>query len=150
QLEAWEDLQAAAALPPARTSEPERLQAMADWNRARRVPLQVGFARHIERSLEVVLDETSPDLAKGHPALAGGRLTPERTVTDRVVWTGRFRVEEARDVRLHLTRATLPPGAEIRVYGRDGALLGPVGPEIVADGGLWTPTIEGPEVWLEV
>jgi len=83
QLEAWEDLQVAAALPPARTSEPERLQAMADWNHARRVPLQVGFARHIERSLEVVLDETSPDLAKGHPALAGGPLARSGDVSSR-------------------------------------------------------------------
>lgn len=67
------------------------------------------------------------------------------------VWTGEVRAVGARAVRLHLTDAYLPRHAELWVYDAFGEAHGPfVGRGPRGDGEVWTPTLRGDTVWLQV
>jgi hypothetical protein len=89
--------------------------------------------------------------AAGAPALrrhGGGYLAG--SPAGGLVWGTRVRVAAAHRLRLHLTGVKLPAGTRMWVWGRGEEprafgleLLGP-------DGDLWTPSVGGEEVFLEV
>ena len=58
-------------------------------------------------------------------------------------------VEEAHRLRLLLEDVRLPAGARLWVYGDDGETRA-FGAELVHDGSLWTPSVAGPTLRLEV
>ena len=63
------------------------------------------------------------------------------------VWSGSFRSPGASGVRLHLTDIALPKGAELYVFGRHGHAFGPY---IGAHKELWTNTVAGDEIVLQL
>jgi hypothetical protein len=163
-----------AELGPATIEAPERLAALAAWNAARRLPPQNGFARplaaprRVELTLVAAGDAAPPAPAAPQapaeprapragfelPGLApvvardGGVLA--QTSFSTVAWGGRVRVGGASRLRLHLAQVTLPAGARLWVHGA-GQTAGPFGAELRgSDGGLWTPSVEGEEVALDV
>jgi lysyl endopeptidase len=68
-----------------------------------------------------------------------------------VVWSGRVSAPGATAMRLHLSPFDLPESAELYVYSADGQAFGPyLGRGPVDDGHLWTNTIFGEEVRLQL
>jgi V8-like Glu-specific endopeptidase len=67
------------------------------------------------------------------------------------VWSGRVTAPGATALRLHLSPFDLPESAELYVYSADGQAFGPyTGRGPVDDGQLWTNTIFGEEVRLQL
>jgi len=62
-----------------------------------------------------------------------------------------LRVEQAWRMRIRLGDVRLPNDTQMWVYGEDGETVGPFGSELMGpDGTLWTPSIGGPEIRLEI
>jgi hypothetical protein len=136
-----------AALAPARAGARDELDALRIWNLAGRSPLKNGFSRPLPETLQVRLD---PAAAAGHDARREG---PAATAAAAgwLHWTARVRVEDAYRLRLHLARVRLPAAAHLWVYGAGGWPAVAFGRELMApEGDLWTPSVGGPEVTLEL
>lgn len=68
-----------------------------------------------------------------------------------VVWSARIAAPGASGLRLHLSPFDLPESAELYVYSADGQAYGPyTGRGPVDDGELWTNTVFGNEVRLQL
>jgi lysyl endopeptidase len=150
-----------AELGPATVEAPGRLAELAAWNRTHRSPLQNGFARPLPapRRVDLAVD---PAAAQPEPPGSAAKAAPPAPVVERdggvlaqtsfstVTWGGKVRVGDASRLRLHLSRVSLPAGARLWVHGA-GRTAGPFGEELIGpDGGLWTPSVEGEEVALDV
>jgi hypothetical protein len=135
-----------AELPAAVFAARREMRELQEWNDRGRMPVRAGFARALSEARVVALDSTVADgEIREH---AGGLLAARAGAA---VWGGGVRVEEAWRLRLHLADAQLPQGARLWVYGANGEVAGPFGEELKGpDGGLWTPSVEGPEIRLEV
>ena len=135
-----------ASLADARSGAADQLSALEAWNRSGRLPLRVGIVRPLPLSRTVPF---TPDLAtRAAGPLAGGAFV--RASGGTTVWGGAVTVADAYRLRLHLADVYLPAGARLWVYGDDGAAEGPFGPELAHDGGLWTPSVAGPTIRVEV
>lgn len=139
-----------AELGPAAVEAPDRLEQLAAWNAAGRLPAQNGFARPLPAPRPVGL--ALPPAAPGAPAAAserdGGVLAATSFTT--AAWGGSVRVAGAFRLRLHLSHVVLPAGARLWVHGA-GQTMGPFGAELVApDRSLWTPAVAGDEIALDV
>ena len=66
-----------------------------------------------------------------------------------VYWSARLVVESSYAFRFRLDDVNLPPGTRIWVHDEDGE-LGPFTPDLVNEGVLWLPAVNGPAVHLEV
>jgi len=124
------------------------VQPIIDWNLAGNLPLRNG----VERTLPNALDVVVPEKAAGTKLefVDGGVLT-RSAADDATVWGSSFRVEDAWRMRLGLGEVRLPPQTQMWVYGDDGETVGPFGTELVGpDGTLWTPSVGGPEIRLEI
>ena len=135
-----------AELPPAVFGARKELRELQEWNDAGRLPVQAGFMRALPEARVVELAE-APAAGEILPH-AGGLLAARRGT---VVWGAGVRVDEGWRLRLHLSAARLPKGARLWVYGSGGETVGPFGAELQdPKGGLWTPSVGGPEIRLEV
>jgi V8-like Glu-specific endopeptidase len=126
-------------------------------------------AKGLANALEVQL--TSEEKAAAEPREDEGRLRvgiqkgvgvvvrPVRSprfgdvanVDESILWTGRVTATGASGIRLHLSPFDLPESAELYVYAADGQVYGPyTGRGPVDDGELWTNTILGDEVRLQL
>src|SRR5207248_5917340 len=66
------------------------------------------------------------------------------------VWSGVIKVEDAHELRLHLENVILPPGTIMWVYGSAGAET-PFDSALIDDRmSLWTPSVDGDTIHLEV
>jgi len=134
-----------ARLAPALEAAPVELNGIAVWNRAKKLPARDGFARPLSQTFEVrfgqeVLTRAEGPYAGGLLGRAGGAL----------VWGAEIRVDSAWRVRLHLADVKLPSGTQLWVYN-DEETAGPFGMELrTAKGDLWTPSVGGGVVRLEV
>ncbi len=135
-----------AELPPAVFAARKELREVQEWNDAGRLPARVGFMRALPEARRVALAEApAAGEIREH---AGGLLAARRGTA---VWGAGVRVDEAWRLRLHLSGAQLPKGARLWVYGSGGETVGPFGAELQdPKGGLWTPSVGGPEIRLEV
>ncbi|HXO29402.1 MAG TPA: serine protease [Thermoanaerobaculia bacterium] len=132
------------SLPPARIAALDSLSAMRAWNAARRRPTQDGFARPLALPVEVVLSagHANSVAESGGIGVDGGQGS--------IAWATRIHVDEAYRLRLHLLDVQLPPGARMWVWGTGGEVR-EFGLELRAPAGdLWTPSVEGPDLMLEV
>jgi hypothetical protein len=143
----------AAALPPFAVLAPvqdgarDELAALRIWNLAGGSPLRNGFSRTLPETLQVRLD---PGAAADHgPRQEGPAATAAGAGWLR--WTARVRVEDAYRLRLHLARVRLPAAARLWVYGSGGWPAVAFGRDLIApEGDLWTPSVGGPEITLEL
>ncbi|MFW6175768.1 MAG: hypothetical protein ACOC7L_02995, partial [Acidobacteriota bacterium] len=134
-----------ARLVEAREGAADRVEALAAWNRAGRLPLRVGIVRELPLPRPVRFgDEFTRSPAGLH---AGGAFV--RVGADATAWGASVRVEEAHRLRLVLEDVSLPAGTRMWVYDRDGEAVA-FGPELAHEGTLWTPSVSGPEIRLEL
>ena len=132
------------SLPAARIAALDSLSAMRAWNAARRRPTQDGFARPLALPVGVVL-------SAGHaPSVAESGGIGVDAGQGSIAWATSIHVDEAYRLRLHLLDVQLPPGARMWVWGAGGEAR-EFGLELRAPAGdLWTPSVEGPDLMLEV
>jgi hypothetical protein len=127
-------------------------------------------ARGLARALEVKLTEA--EKADAEARVVDGRLrvgiekalcavvkigsrakfgATETAADGTVVWSARVAAPGATALRLHLSPFDLPESAELYVYSADGQAHGPyTGRGPIDDGELWTNTIFGDEVRLQL
>jgi len=136
-----------AVLSPAASGARDELDAMRIWNLAGRSPQRNGFSRTLPEALQVRLD---PAAAGDHAARREGAAATA-AAAGWLRWTARVRVESSYRLRLHLARVRLPAAAQLWVYGGGGWPAVAFGRELTApQGDLWTPSVGGPEITLEV
>jgi lysyl endopeptidase len=140
-----------AVLAPAVEAAAGRIEAVQEWNAARRLPARIGFVRPLPLAPQIrFLPETTgtAPFSTVHPPGAVGAMV-QRADGSRV-WGGEVVVEEAHRLRLHLADLRLPQGVRMWVYGEKGEPVGPFGLELAHENALWTPSVEGPVARLEV
>ena len=137
-----------ADLPAAVFGARKELQELQEWNDAKRLPTRIGIQRALSEPQRVELTSQTAPAAGEILAHAGGLLAAQ---AGKVVWGAGVRVEEGLRLRLHLSGVHLPAEARLWVYGSGGEMVGPFGSELRdPQGGLWTPSVFGPEIRLEV
>ena len=124
----------------------DQLEALAQWNRSGRLPVRVGFSRSLPASERVALGGLG---ARKLPMRWAGGFA-DRSGAGNPVWSTSVAVAGSYRLRLHLAAVDLPAGTRLWVWGRGGAprafgleLRGP-------NGGLWTPSVAGSTIYLEV
>lgn len=110
------------------------LAALRRWNDGGNVPARIG----VIRELPAARVRISP------PVAASAAVSPTT-----LHWRGAVTVAGSQRVRLKLTDVDLPPGTILWVYGTAGAAIG-FDPSLIVDGVLWTPSVDGPTITLEV
>jgi len=106
-------------------------------------------ARVVEGRLRVGIEKRVGAVLKLGPSVRFGDV--ETASDGSVVWTGRIAAPGATALRLHLSPFDLPESAELYVYSADGQAHGPyTGRGPVDDGELWTNTVFGDEVRLQL
>ncbi len=140
-------LVAEAVLPPAETTEPERIQELRDWNAGGGIPAHVGFMRQLPDPIDVQL--TGP-VASKNGAMPFGRGVAAMTDRGTIVWSTMVQVQGAQRIRLHLEHVAMPADAVFWDYGTTGTPAG-FGHELVdSNGNLWAPSVDGDVAYLEV
>lgn len=135
-----------ASLLPAEVGAADQLEAVRAWNAAGSLPLRNGFARPLP--LPRLVRFEGPDLQSRLGMFQGGTLGQSGPST--YVWGGEIVVADADRLRLHLADVKLPASARLWVYGENGEAVGPFGRELIHEGSLWTPSVGGPSIRLEV
>jgi hypothetical protein len=131
------------SLPPAASGAGDALAAMAAWNAAGEKPRQVGFARPLPRPLRF----TSGGPTVLSASTADGAVAK---TSAGLVWGALVDVAGGHRLRLRLDAALLPAGTRLWVWGA-GEAPRAFGLELrEADGTLWTPSVGGPLLALEV
>lgn len=136
---------AAAALPAAAVGAGDSLAAMAAWNAGSELPRQIGFARPLPLPIAWAAGAAA---GAARPATAATALASSRG--GELVWGARVEVAAAHRLRLRLDAALLPAGTRLWVWGTDGTPRA-FGLELrTADGTLWTPSVAGESIAVEV
>ncbi len=137
-----------AELAPAVVAAQAELARLRAWNAAGHMPLQNGFARFLPAARRIHLATLPAAAPQGVEWRDGGVLAA--TSLFRVAWGGSVKVSGAYRLRLHLSDLVLPAGARLWVHSA-GRTAGPFGSELIGpDGGLWTPSLAGDELALDV
>ena len=126
---------------------PEQLVALRAWNDAGKSPMKNGFTRTVGDPITVRVDGAYAAKSAGPLSVARGLMTATDHGT--LVWSGAVRVDGAYRIRLHLTNVQLPDSATLWVYGEGQAPVG-FGKELLYNGSLYTPSVNGPTVYLEL
>jgi len=124
------------------------VQPITAWNLAGNVPLRNGFERSLPKAHLVVLPKKEPGTKLEY---FGGGVLARSAEDDATVWSIAIRTEQAWRMRIRLGDVRLPKDAKIWVYGENEEIAGPFGTELLGpDGTLWTPSVGGPEIRLEI
>jgi hypothetical protein len=108
----------------------EDIAAMRQWNIAGRVPMKVGVERRLE-----------------HPLVVGNRTATLSNEPFR--WRATFRIEGSSRVRAKLTDVRAGRDTIFWAYGPTGEATG-FDVSLAYDGTLWTPSVEGDTITIEV
>lgn len=123
----------------------DAVRAIAEWNRADRVPMRNGIVRAVPAARAVRFDASVTNAPAG--LHAGGAFA--RVGSGSTVWGASVRVENAHRLRLRLADFALPAGTRMWVYGDDGETVS-FGPDLAFERELWTPSVGGETIRLEV
>jgi hypothetical protein len=124
----------------------DQLEAIHQWNAAGHLPARGGFVREIPDVMTVMVG--SGVASKSASAL--GRGVVATTDHGTTVWGTSVRVLGAERLRLRLDNVKLPVGTTLWVYGNNGRTIAFDSDLIDVNGGLWTPTVAGNTVHLEM
>ena len=122
---------------------PEELSALRQWNAEGREPYRNGIVRSLGETLAVRFGGGSADRStrgRGVTAETAGGMT----------WGTSIRVGNARRLRAHLENVELPDGTTLWVYGTSGQPVAFDAALIDDQKALWTPSVDGDTLYLEV
>lgn len=131
----------AVVLGPATDEVADQLEAVKVWNAERRVPMRNGITR--------ALGETMSVRFGGAQSSARGRGVSGETANG-TTWGTSIRVRDAKRLRLHLENVQLPAGTTMWVYGTSGDAIAFDAALIDEHKGLWTPSVDGDTIHLEI
>lgn len=133
----------AMTLRPATEAVPEAIEAVLQWNAEGRLPAKNGFSRSLGETMAVSFG--------GVEAKSGlhGRGAVAATANG-TTWGASFRVENAKRIRLRLDDVDLPAGTTLWVYGTTGDARAFDTSLVDAGQSLWTPSVDGDTLHLEV
>jgi hypothetical protein len=135
-----------AELGAAEAGAADQVRAIAEWNRSHVRPAKNGFARGFAIPQKI---RFSTDLLKRQPArFAGGALLVPPS--GGLVWGSEVRIADSYRLRLHLKDVELPPGTRMWVYGEGGEEVAFSPADLLSGRELWTPSVAGPAIRLEV
>jgi len=124
----------------------DQLEAIRQWNAAGHLPARGGFVREIPDGMSVMV--RSGVASKSASALERGVVaTTDHGTT---VWGTSVRVLGADRLRLRLDDVKLPAGTTLWVYGDNGKTIAFDAALIDVNGGIWTPSVAGNTVHLEM
>jgi hypothetical protein len=132
-----------ATLAAALDEVPGEIAAIQEWNDQGNRPPKNGFTRSTGGALAVRVAPAEASGKRGIGLLAA---------SDRgsLVWGGSIRVADAYRLRIHLKNVVVPPGTTFWVHGQAGSAIA-FGNELIDDRGeLYTPSVEGELVHLEM
>lgn len=133
----------AMTLRPATEAVPEAIEAVLQWNAEGGLPAKNGFVRSLGETMAVSfggLEVKSGLQGRGAVAATANGTT----------WGASFRVENARRIRLRLDDVDLPAGTTLWVYGTSGEARAFDTSLVDANKSLWTPSVDGDTLHLEV
>ncbi|HEY0139538.1 MAG TPA: trypsin-like peptidase domain-containing protein [Thermoanaerobaculia bacterium] len=138
----------AASLAAANVAEPDRIWELRRWNEEGKLPAKNGFARAVGQRVAVRIGAAvAQSAATGAKPFGGGVIA---TTARGVAWGATFNVAGSYRLRLRLDNILLPEDALLWVYG-EGENPIAFGRELIDDeGGIWTPSVGGPTVFLEL
>lgn len=122
---------------------PEQLSALHQWNAERREPFRNGVTRALGETISVRFGGGSTDRSvrgRGVTAATAGGMA----------WGTSIRVGNAKRLRLHLENVQLPAGTTMWVYGNSGEAIAFDAALVDGEKGLWTPSVNGDTLRLEV
>ena len=133
----------ATTLRPAAEAVPEAVEGVLLWNAEGGLPAKNGIIRSLGETMAVSFG--------GHQIKSGlnGRGAVAATANG-TTWGASFRVENAKRLRLHLQDVSLPAGATLWVYGSTGEETAFDLSLMDATRSLWTPSVDGDTVHLEI
>ena len=126
---------------------PEEIDAIDQGSRSS-VPLKIGLVKPLSPGIEVAGLSTD---RSGARASRGAIQMADPSGDGGFVWSLMVSSLDAGGIRLHVEDMSLPEGAELYLYSRDGQAHGPYageGPN--GTGEFWTATIFGPEAIIQV
>ena len=137
----------ATALPSSESSVPDAITAIQNWNAGGQQPMRNGF----RRTLPDVIDmRISSAITAKTGITTFGRGVLEATAHGTIVWSTMVRVDKAHRLRLHLEKLSVPEGTVFWVYG-PGKTPTAFSRELIDDKGtLWTPSVPGDTIYLDV
>ena len=135
----------AIVLAPAIENAPEEIDRLRDWNRSGREPVRNGFVRPLPDAIEVRVPAT-PQTTQASRFERGALATANN---GDVTYGTSIKVEGAERLRLRLDDAVLPEGSTVWVYGPIGSPIA-FGSELAYNGTIWTPAVDGPQVYVDV
>lgn len=133
----------AMTLRPATEAVPEAIESVLQWNAEGGLPLKNGFVRSLGETMAVSfggLEVKSGLQGRGAVAATANGTT----------WGASFRVEDAKRIRLRLDDVVLPAGTTLWVYGATGEARAFDASLVDANKSLWTPSVDGDTLHLEV
>jgi trypsin-like peptidase len=137
----------ATVLPSSASSMPEAVMAIQNWNAGGHQPMRNGFRRALPDVIEMRL---SSAMAAKNAITTFGRGVMEATPHGTIVWSTMVRVEKAHRLRLHLEKLSIPDGTVFWVYGAGKAPVAFSRALIDDKGSLWTPSVPGDTIYLDV
>jgi lysyl endopeptidase len=122
-----------------------------DGFRRKRPAEKVGIERPLPERVGFTGLPADTAAAEARVVSGGGLFERSASAAGGLTWTAGFSSEGAGALRLHITEASLPAGARVWVYGRNGEAHGPYEFERgLSAAGFWTNTVFAPEIFLEV
>ncbi|MFC1688280.1 trypsin-like peptidase domain-containing protein [Pseudomonadota bacterium] len=131
----------------------DKLEALSEWNRKNSRPIQNGITHHIYDRAHVTIGPDASNLMSSNRVtkLAKSDRYGQtiQTADGDLVWSATILVDESHQLRVRLDDIDLPEKAQLWVQGAKGGRVGPFGKELIDDeGGLWTPSVSGPELTI--
>lgn len=141
------ELGAIHSLAEAAAGAADELEALTRWNLAGNLPVRDGFARPLPLPLQVRVGAAERS-ALSAKRVGGGWLSA--LLDGGQAWGTSVYVSASQRLRLELREVNLPAGSRLWVWGeRDEPVV--FGLELLdPEGNLWTPSVEGPTLYLEV
>jgi hypothetical protein len=92
-----------------------------DFIEAQYSPMAIGVYRELKVPIKFDLSKTLIPDVNDEYTIFGGRLT--RIDDETMVWTSRFKSEEADEIRLHFSEGYFPEGVKVNLFNPDGSGL---------------------------
>lgn len=140
-------LDAVRSLRPAIEGAVDQIDALRAWNAAHRLPVQIGFSRPLAQPVRLRMGDRPP-IQGSYQRAADGIFAD--SFRGGLAWGTHLRAAQAHRLRLHLRSVVLPADTRLWIWGLgeeprrfDLGLLR-------AGSDLWTPSVGGEDVFLEV
>jgi len=141
-----------ASFESADKSSADELERLREWNKQRNKPRQNGISHALQSNVHVLFNPGMASIegvTEAKQKNQSGQVM--QTADGDLLWHASVTVDNSYRLRIHLMDVDLPENVEMWVYSDAGEYIGPFGSELIDEAGnLWTPSVAGPNLNLEV